>query len=167
MPWEEWEQLKQDASQRQEGGTEPGEQTGMRLNQLPPEDRPGTGPATGAGTSSVTGGVKSTKKAWNDAGAGVGALREPLDKAVGKLRDGQQGLGADDGCLTAGAQKTVHTSWDRYVKDLGKRCGSVKGILEKTGHDLLLTDQAVVGEFGKIKTEYADTPGLGGKSAGR
>ncbi|MFE2294566.1 hypothetical protein [Streptomyces sp. NPDC059452] len=167
MPWEEWEQLKQDASQRQEAGTQTETRTGMRLNQLAPDDGPGTGPATGAPTSSVTGGVKSTKKAWNDAGAGVGALREPLDKAVGKLQDGQQGLGAGDGCLTAGAQKTVLTSWERYVKDLGKRCGSVKGILEKTGHDLLLTDQAVVGEFGKIKAEYADTPAIGGKSAGR
>jgi hypothetical protein len=31
---------------------------------------------------------------------------------MGKLTDGQQGLGEDAGCLTAAAQKDVHTSWE-------------------------------------------------------
>ncbi|MDQ0697549.1 MULTISPECIES: hypothetical protein [Streptomyces] len=153
MAWDEWERLKQDASQRQD--------VGMQLNQHPAGDGPG--PAT----SGVTGGVKSTKKAWNDAGAGVGSLREGIDQAVGKLQDGQKGLGAGEGCLTAGAQTSVHASWDRYVKALGKRCDSVKGVLEKTGHDLLLTDEAVQAELNSIKTAHADTPAVGGQNAGR
>ncbi|MER7696470.1 MULTISPECIES: hypothetical protein [unclassified Streptomyces] len=153
MAWDEWERLKQDASQRQD--------VGMRLNQHPPGDDPG--PAT----SGVTGGVKTTKKAWNDAGAGIGSLREDIDRAVSRLADGQKGLGSGEGCLTAGAQSTVHTSWDRYVKALGKRCVSVQGVLEKTGHDLLLTDDAVTAELNRIKTEYADTPAVGGRNAGR
>ncbi|MDQ0985487.1 hypothetical protein [Streptomyces sp. V2I9] len=153
MAWEEWERLKQDASEHQ--GTR------MQLNQYEAGDGPGPG------TSSVTGGVKSTKKAWNDAGAGVGALREAIDKAVGRLQEGQTGLGAADDCLTAGAQKAVHTSWDRYVKAVGKRCGSLKEILEKTGHDLLVTDEAVTAELNRIKVEYADTPAVGGQGTGR
>ncbi|MEU6618100.1 hypothetical protein R1Y80_17585 [Streptomyces sp. JL1001] len=153
MAWEEWERLKQDAAGQQ--GTR------MQLNQYV------AGDGSGSGTSSVTGGVKSTKKAWNDAGAGVGALREPIGKAVGQLQDGQKGLGATDGCLTAGAQKSVHTSWDRYVKAVGKRCGSIKEVLEKTGHDLLMTDEAVTAELNSIKTKYADTSDVGGQRTGR
>ncbi|NEB56009.1 hypothetical protein G3I48_27585 [Streptomyces griseus] len=153
MAWDEWERLKQDASQLQD--------VGMRLNQYPAGD--GSGPAT----SGVTGGVKSTRKAWNDAGAGVGSLRENIDRAVGKLQDGQKGLGAGEGCLTAGAQTTVHASWDRYVKALGKRCDSVKGVLEKTGHDLLTTDEAVKAELNSIRTAHADTAAVGGRDTGR
>ncbi|MFI1224172.1 MULTISPECIES: hypothetical protein [unclassified Streptomyces] len=153
MAWDEWERLKEDSSQRQD--------VGMQLNQHPAGDGPG--PAT----SGVTGGVKSTKKAWNDAGAGIGSLREGIDQAVSRLRDGQQGLGAGEDCLTAGAQTSVHASWDRYVKAVGKRCDSVKGILEKTGHDLLLTDEAVTAELARIKTAHADTPAVGGQDAGR
>ncbi|MFH8435130.1 hypothetical protein ACH4A3_07855 [Streptomyces sp. NPDC018007] len=155
VAWEEWERLKQDASEHQS--------TRMQLNQY----EAGDGPGSGSGTSSVTDGVKSTKKAWNDAGAGVGALREGIDKAVGRLQEGQAGLGAADGCLTADAQKSVHTSWDRYVKAVGKRCGSLQKVLEKTGHDLLLTDEAVTAELNRIKVEHADTPAVGGRDTGR
>ncbi|MFD9484344.1 hypothetical protein [Streptomyces sp. NPDC059991] len=152
MAWDEWEQLKQDAAQRH------GSQT--RLNHYPSGD--GTAPAT----SSVTGGLQSTQQVWNKAGEGVGGLKEGLGKALTQLADGQQGADAA-GCLTAGAQKDVYDSWSRYLTSVDERCGSVKEALERAGHDLLLTDDAVRDAFGAIDSRYADTPAVGGQSPGR
>jgi hypothetical protein len=134
----------------------------MRLDRLPAE-----GGSGGGATSAVTGGLKFTKAAWTKAGEGVGELREGIGTALGRLRDGQEGLDADAGCLCTGAQKDVFTSWERYVKGVSERCGSVKEILEKVGHDLLLTDDSVRSAFEAIDTAYADTPAVGGHDAGR
>ncbi|MFF8593713.1 hypothetical protein ACF061_20150 [Streptomyces sp. NPDC015220] len=153
MAWDEWEQLKQDAADRHT--------THMQLNQYPAGDGPGPS------VSGVTGGVKSTQQAWNKAAEGVDGLRTNVGKALSRLDDGQKGLGGDSGCLSAGAQKEVYDSWARYVKSVGERCGSVKGILEQVGHDLLMTDDSVRSAFGVIKTKYADTPAVGGQDAGR
>lgn len=157
MAWDEWEQLKADAAAR--GGT-----AHTQLNSASPDG--GYGPVAPA-HSRVTDGLKSTKAAWNKAGEGVGGLRDEIGKALTKLSDGQKGLGDDAGCLTAGAQKEVHTSWARYVKAVNDRCGMVKEVLEQVGHDLLLTDESVRTAFSNVDTKYADTPALGGHDTGR
>ncbi|MEE1793091.1 hypothetical protein PUR28_20430 [Streptomyces sp. BE308] len=153
MAWDEWEQLKHEAAQRH--GTQ------MQLNQY----LPGDGPAAPS-TSAVTAGLQSNKQAWNKAGEGVGGLREGLGKALTRLTDGQQGADAA-GCLTAGAQKDVYSSWARYVRSVDERCGSVKEALERAGHDLLRTDDAVRGAFTAIDSRYADTHAVGGQAPGR
>ncbi|MEV5432029.1 hypothetical protein [Streptomyces sp. NPDC052701] len=153
MAWDEWEQLKQDAAQRH------GAQ--MQLDQLPPGD--GAGPST----SSVTGGLTSNKRAWNRAGADIGGLRDDIGKALNKLRDGQEGLAGETGCLSAGAQKEVYDSWASYLKGVDDRCGSVKEVFEQIGHDLLMTDEAVRSVFGTIDTRFADTHAVGGQGSGR
>ncbi|MFE4371058.1 hypothetical protein ACFRMN_22990 [Streptomyces sp. NPDC056835] len=153
MAWDEWEQLKADTAAR--GGP-----AHMQINQL-------ADPGGGSATSSVTEGLKSTKAAWNKAGEGVGGLREGIGKALTKLADGQKGLGDDVGCLTAGAQQDVYSSWTRYVKSVNERCGGVKEVLEQVGHDLLLTDEGVRAAFGNIDTKYTDTPAVGGQGSGR
>lgn len=155
MAWDEWEQLKQEASQQH--GTQ------MRLNQLPPGDEPGASTPI----SSVTKGLISSKKAWNKAGEDVGALGSDVDKAVKKLQDGQQGLGDTAGCLSAGAQKEVYDSWASYLKGVDDRCDRVKKVFEQIGHDLLMTDEAVRSALGAIDTRFADTPVLGGQAPGR
>ncbi|MFF9057353.1 hypothetical protein ACF09K_01425 [Streptomyces sp. NPDC014882] len=144
MVWEEWEQLKSAAAE-QHG-------TRMQLNQVPLD--PG---GSGGGT------LVSNKPAWSKAGRDVGSLRDDIAKAVGKLTDGQQGLGEDAGCLTAAAQKDVHTSWETYVKKVSGRCGKLAGLLEKAGNDQLRTDEAIEAEIGNLKVEYGDTPAVGGK----
>ncbi|GAA2248965.1 hypothetical protein GCM10010232_40550 [Streptomyces amakusaensis] len=146
MAWDEWEQIKAGVAERQSGGTQ--------LNQLSAE----TGSSAGAGT----GGLKSSKKAWLSAGEGVGSLRGPLGTALGKLADGQAGLGEGEGCLSAAAQKELYVSWKRYAEDVGKRCGSLQKIMEQVGHDQLRTDEAVKGEFDRVKSAYADTAAVGG-----
>ncbi|MFJ9716744.1 hypothetical protein ACIRPQ_12475 [Streptomyces sp. NPDC101213] len=144
MVWEEWEQLKSAAAE-QHG-------TRMQLNQVPLD--PG---GSGGGT------LVSNKPAWSKAGRDVGSLRDDIAKTVGKLTDGQQGLGEDAGCLTAAAQKDVHTSWETYVKKVSGRCGKLAGLLEKAGNDQLRTDEAIEAEIGNLKVEYGDTPAVGGK----
>jgi hypothetical protein len=152
--WDEWEQLKAQAAGRQP--------VGMQIDQLP-----GPGGSGGGATSSVTGGLKSTKAAWNKAGEGVGGLREGIGKALNRLEAGQNGLAADNGCLCTGAQKDVYDSWARYVKSVDERCGSIKDVMEKVGHDLLGTDESVRYAFGAIDSTYADTPAVGGQGTGR
>ncbi|MFC9287991.1 hypothetical protein [Streptomyces sp. NPDC057052] len=144
MAWEEWEQLKSAAAEQH--GTQ------MQLNHVPLD--PG-------GSSGGT--LVSNKPAWSKAGRDVGSLRDDIGKAMGKLTDGQQGLGEDAGCLTAAAQKDVHTSWETYVKKVSGRCGKLSGLLEKAGNDQLKTDEAIEAEIGNLKVEYGDTPAVGGK----
>ena len=151
MAWDEWERLKQGAVQKHAGQT--------RLNHY--DDG---GPVSA--TSGVTGGLRSNQQAWIKASEGIAVLKEGLDKALTELADGQHGVGAT-GCLTAGAQKDVYDSWTRYARSVEERCGSVREALEKTGHDLLVTDEAVRGAFASIDSRYADTHAVGGQAPGR
>ncbi|MFF5976068.1 hypothetical protein ACFY7C_31615 [Streptomyces sp. NPDC012769] len=152
MAWDEWDQIKAEMA----GGGQP---TAMRLNQVPVE--PGSGP------SAVTGGLKSSQKAWNTAGEGVGSLRQGIGTGLTKLEAGQAGLGATTGCLTAAAQKDVYDSWKKYAESVSKRCGSLQGILQQVGRDVLTTDDAVKGEMDRLSREYADTDAVGGQTKGR
>ncbi|MET9493547.1 hypothetical protein [Streptomyces sp. NPDC006552] len=154
MAWYEWEQLKADAAAR--GGP-----AHMRIDHV--ADDGGSGPAQ----SGVTGGLKSTKAAWNKAGEGVGSLRDGIGKALTKLSEGQKGLGDGAGCLTAGVQQDVYSSWARYVKSVDERCGSIEEVLEQVGHDLVLTDEGVRAAFGNIDVAYTDTPAVGGQDSVR
>ncbi|GAB2952820.1 hypothetical protein GCM10023080_009220 [Streptomyces pseudoechinosporeus] len=151
MAWDEWEQLKAAAAERQTAH--------MQINQVEPSGA--------SATSSVTGGLKSTKKAWVAAGEGVHSQREALDKALAQVSDGQKGLGGNTGCLTAAAQREVYGSWKRYAHSLGKKCDGLQQILEKTGHDLLITDASVKAELDKLSTEFKDTTAVGGRTGGR
>lgn len=148
MAWDEWEQLKSAAAEQQANH--------MQLNHVPLD--PG---------GSSTGTLVSNKPAWSKAGHDVGSLRDDIGKAMGKLEDGQKGLGEDAGCLTATAQKDVHASWETYVKKVSGRCAKLSGLLEKAGSDQLKTDEAIQVEIGNLKVEYADTPAAGGQDKGR
>ncbi|MEU5160570.1 hypothetical protein AB0G74_13305 [Streptomyces sp. NPDC020875] len=146
MAWDEWEQIKADVAGRNAPG--------MQLNGVPPDD---SGPAT----SLVTGGVQSSRQAWLAAGEGIGSLRKNIGTASGKAETGQTGLGDTTGCLTAAAQQEVHASWKKYTEEVGRRCGSLQGILEQVGRDLLLTDEAVKAEVDRVRAEFADRDDAG------
>lgn len=151
MAWDEWEEIKADVANRHS--------TDMQLNQFPPEPGPSA--------SAVTGGLRSSKKAWLTAGEGVGSLRKGINTALIGLEDGQTGLGAETGCLSAAAQRDVYASWKRYIEDVSKRCGSLQGILGQVGHDQLKTDEAVKNEIDLFQRQYADTDATGGQAKGR
>ncbi|MEU0676060.1 hypothetical protein ABZ330_24830 [Streptomyces sp. NPDC006172] len=150
MAWEEWEQLKAVAAEQHSAR--------MQLNQLP-ADQGGSGPPSGK--------LRADKAAWSKAGEDVGSLTEDINKAVAKLEDGQKGLGKDSGCLTGVAQRDVHASWERYVKDVSGRCDALAGVFEKVGTDQVRTDEAIKAEIGSLKVQYEDTPAAGGQAGGR
>ncbi|WP_030746857.1 hypothetical protein [Streptomyces sp. NRRL S-31] len=148
MAWDEWERLKADAAAR---GS-----TGMQLNHVPPE--PGGG---GAGD------LKSDKKAWTKAGEDTKGLQDDIGKALGKLDDGQSGLGDTSGVQSAAARQELYESWKKYVADVKGRCGELGGLMEKSGHDLAMSDADVKAELDKIKAKYHDTEAVGGQAKGR
>ncbi|WP_225811846.1 hypothetical protein [Streptomyces spinosus] len=148
MAWDEWERLKADAAAR---GS-----TGMRLNHVPTD--PG---------GSGTGDLKSDRKAWTQAGADTKGLQDDIAKALGKLDDGQSGLGDASGVQSAAAQKELYASWKKYVGDVKGRCGELGGLLERSGHDLAMSDAEVKAELDRISAEYHDTEAVGGDPKGR
>ncbi|CAL9290841.1 hypothetical protein [Streptomyces sp. SudanB25_2051] len=153
MSWDEWEQLKTEAAERQ--------LTRMQLNQLPGSDPSGGG---GGGSSGV---VRTRMKAWSQAGAGVNGLKADIGQGLRKLEEGQSGVGDTSGCQSAAAQKELYDSWKSYVGKLSGRCGTVGGLLERAGRDLAMTDQAIEDEFAKVRAQYQDTEAVGGQAKGR
>ncbi|MEU1486745.1 hypothetical protein [Streptomyces sp. NPDC005752] len=149
MAWDEWEQLKGDAAAR--GSAQ------MQLNQYPADQ--GGGAPAGASED-----LKSDKKAWVKAGEGVTGLKDGISTALTKLSDGQAGLGETSGCLSAAAQKELYDSWKKYVGDVSSRCGELGGLLERSGHDLSTSDEAVMGELDRLKVKYEDTEAVGGRA---
>ncbi|MFF7843398.1 hypothetical protein ACFZC6_32075 [Streptomyces ossamyceticus] len=139
MAWDEWEQLKTAAAERQS--------THMQINHVAPE--PG-GSAPG-GSAPATGTLRSDKATWSKAGVDVGNLRESIGKALRKLSAGNTGLGDAVGVQTAAAQKAVYDSWERRVMDISDLCRGLAEVLEKTGNDQLRTDQAIEAEIAKLK----------------
>ncbi|QTE00493.1 hypothetical protein [Streptomyces cyanogenus] len=148
MSWDEWEQLKADAAAR--GSAR------MQLNHVPMD--PG---------GSGTGDLKSDKKVWTKAGEDTKGLQDDVDKALGKLGDGQSGLGELSGVQSAAAQKELYASWKKYVEDVKGRCGELGGLMERSGRDLTMSDAEVKAELDKIQSKYQDTAAVGGQAKGR
>ncbi|MCP3765162.1 hypothetical protein [Streptomyces sp. MAR25Y5] len=153
MAWEEWEQLKAAAIERQSAQ--------MQLNQLPADQGGGSGASAVHGPPS--GRLRSDKAAWSRAGEGVGDLRESTGKALTKLADGQTGLDKGSGCLTAAAQRGVYDSWERRAKNISELCDGLVGVLEKTGNDLLRTDEAIKAEIAALAVGLKATSAADGK----
>ncbi|MEN8651218.1 hypothetical protein ABCR94_11380 [Streptomyces sp. 21So2-11] len=147
MAWDEWEQLKADAAERSSAQ--------MQLNQVDPGGAPAGAPS---------GDLKSDKKAWVQAGEGVTGLKGGIGKALTKLHEGQSGLDDTAGCQSAAAQKELYDSWKKYVGDVSRRCGELGGLLERAGHDLSKSDQAVMEELNRLKLQHEDTEAVGGQA---
>ncbi|MGW5332478.1 hypothetical protein [Streptomyces bauhiniae] len=154
MAWDEWDQAKTAAAGRQNAH--------MQLNQLP-ADQGSSG--TGGSLGPPAGELRSDKGAWSKAGQGVGDLRDNIGKALTKLEDGQTGLSKAAGCLTATAQRGVHSSWKRRVKDIGALCDGLAEVLERTGNDQLRTDEAIKAQIARLGGDPAGTsaPERGGR----
>lgn len=107
--------------------------------------------------------LKSTKRAWVQAGDGTRGLAVPIGSALTKLQDGQAGLGDAAGCRSAAAQRELYTSWNKYVADVRKRCTSLGELLASSGRDLAKTDESLKTELDALKSKYTDTPAIGGR----
>ncbi|MFD6325975.1 hypothetical protein ACFWOL_24620 [Streptomyces sp. NPDC058442] len=154
MAWDEWEQLKTAAAERQSAQ--------MQLDQVP-ADQVGTSGSTNGVHGPPSGGLRSDKAAWSKAGEGVGDLRENTRKALRKLADGQAGLDKGSGCLTVAAQQGVYDSWERRAKDISELCDGLAGVLEKTGNDLLRTDEAIKAEIARLRVGSQGVSAADGK----
>ncbi|MFH9731396.1 hypothetical protein [Streptomyces sp. NPDC017260] len=152
MAWDEWEQLKAAAVERQSAH--------MQLNQLP-ADQGGSGEGGAYGPPS--GKLRSDKSAWSKAGEGLGEVQTNIGKALSKLGASQTGLDEGSAFLTAAAQKGVFDSWERRVKDIDEWCEGLAGVLEKTGNDQLRTDQAIEAEIAALSAGSEDASADDGK----
>ncbi|MEU8996980.1 hypothetical protein AB0952_22910 [Streptomyces caniferus] len=120
------------------------------------------------GSGDGSGDVKSKRSVWTTAGREVQSLRGDIAKALTKLEDEQQGLGAGaSGVQSAAAQQDVYRSWKRYLEALSGRCGAIQAQMEKAGGALYGNDAAVKGSFSKLSQKYEDTPAVGGRQQGK
>ncbi|MGY4997409.1 hypothetical protein [Streptomyces sp. 900105245] len=149
MAWDEWEQLKAAAATR--GSTR------MQLNHIPMDP----------GGSGASGKLKSQKKTWTMVGEDTKGLQDDIGKALGKLDDGQSGLGETSGCESVAAQKELYDSWKKYVAGVKGRCGELGGLMERSGHDLSKSDGEVRAELDRAAAKYKDTDAVGGQAKGR
>ncbi|WP_330238314.1 hypothetical protein [Streptomyces sp. NBC_00525] len=139
--------------------------THMQLNHVP-ADGPGGGPAGGPAGQGTSADLRSSKRAWVQAGDGTKDLATPIGSALTKLQDGQAELGDVPGCRSAAAQRELYTSWHAYVEKVRKRCTSLGGLLASSGHDLAKPDESLKAELDAMKGTYEDTPAVGGQSKG-
>ncbi|MFB6714494.1 MULTISPECIES: hypothetical protein [unclassified Streptomyces] len=137
MAWDEWEQLKAEVAERHS--------VKMHLNQA------GEDPSGGSG------GVRSSKAAWIRAGEGVGVLGGNIKNALSKLEQEQKGAEANREVLSAVAQQEVYQSWNEYLTRVRGRCGALRNLLEKTGHDQFKNDDAIREAFNALGEKYEDT----------
>lgn len=126
----------------------------------------------GGGTPDNVGGdkgVASNSAAWKAAAQSMGTLADNLSKAVGKLREAQDGMDtslqiSDSTFDTLNAQSTLHPTWSGYVASLLTRCGALKAQLNAAGTTLCVNDHTVKADFDKLDVGYKDTPAVGGQS---
>ncbi|MER5363272.1 hypothetical protein [Streptomyces sp. NPDC002785] len=138
MAWDEREQLKAEIERHS---------VQMRLNQ------------SDEGPNGGLGGVRSSKAAWTRAGEGVGRLQGDIKKALTKLEQEQKGTEANCEVLSAAAQQDVYESWSEYLTKVRGRCGALRNLLEKTGHDQFKNDDAIREAFNVLGERYEDTAG--------
>lgn len=149
---DEWEQLRAGAATSS---------THMQLNHYQADSGGGT---PGANTSAD---LKSSKRAWAQAGNGTKGLAVPIGSALTKLEDGQAGLDDTAGCRSAAAQQELYTSWNQYLGNVRKRCTSLGALLASSEHDLSKTDESLKTELDALKGRYTDTQAVGGRPNGK
>ncbi|MGJ3559808.1 hypothetical protein ACR6C2_18260 [Streptomyces sp. INA 01156] len=61
------------------------------------------------------------------------------------------------------AQQGVYDSWERRAKDISELCDGLARVLEKTGNDLLRTDEAIKAEIAKLRVGSQGVSAADGK----
>ncbi|MDQ8707884.1 hypothetical protein RCO28_36260 [Streptomyces sp. LHD-70] len=116
-----------------------------------------------------SGTIRSDKAAWNRAGQSLITLRGHIKKSLSQLEDRQAGTGTGGGEVLSGkAAKEVHTSWQRYLDDVSRRCGELQEFFEKFGNDQEKNDQAIKSSLSKmaVKDGGEDASASSGQSKG-
>ncbi|MET9427634.1 MULTISPECIES: hypothetical protein [unclassified Streptomyces] len=117
MAWNEWEQLKESAAQKQS--------TGMRLNGLPPEDRPNAGGPTGD--------LLVSQKDLAAIGDEAFKLYNRMWKEARVAETDAAGTAlTKEGFALGGALKHVAARWDRQLSTLMDACALISNHMDFT-----------------------------------
>lgn len=143
MAWDEWEQLKAEAAERQS--------TRMQLNQLPPDGGSGSG-----GNSKTSHGDLTVGQ---DDLAAIGdrafALFDKLN-SQGKVADASTGSAATDlktqGFALGGALERVDQQWEKQLRSLIDACAHISNHMEFSGKVHQGDEYHIVGQVSSIAT---------------
>ncbi|WP_175409972.1 amino acid ABC transporter permease [Streptomyces sp. TRM64462] len=146
MPWDEWEQLKSQAAERQA--------TQMQLNQRPAE---GGGGGTSGGADGQ--GLKHSAKPWNRAAATAHDLGVNTSTSKSNLTKGHAGMsGGLTGLASLTELKSVLTSWENRLKAVADECDALEPKLRQVPKDLKGTDIATGAKADGVHTPKAGDP---------
>ncbi|MEU6630308.1 amino acid ABC transporter permease [Streptomyces parvus] len=137
MAWDEWEQLKAEASQ--------GHSAQMQLNQGP------TGTSSGG---EPTGGdrLKHVTKQWNTAASTADSLRTSTHQGMGRLSEAHAGVPAGTrGLESADTLRTVLTSWEKRLESIRDECGSLGPKLRQAAKSLGETNVKVKSSVDRVE----------------
>lgn len=132
MPWDEWDQLKAAAADK--------DSAQMQLNGIPEEDRrllpQDDGQSGGKG-------LKHSSKPWNRAAATAHDLGIGTGTAKGSLTKGHAGMaGGLEGLASLAELKSVLTSWENRLKAVRDECEALEPKLRQVPKDLNGVDVA-------------------------
>ncbi|WP_156726823.1 amino acid ABC transporter permease [Streptomyces apocyni] len=143
MAWDEWEQLKAQAAERQA--------TQMQLNQRPADPGGGGTPATTDGE-----GLKHSAKPWNRAATTAHGLTISTNTSRRGLTNGHAGVsGGLEGLASLGELKSVLTSWENRLKEVGDECDALEPKLRQVPKDLKGVDTATGAKADAVQTPKA------------
>ncbi|MFJ3993119.1 amino acid ABC transporter permease [Streptomyces sp. NPDC090032] len=132
MSWDEWDQLKADAAQRQT--------THMQINSLQGEG----GYAKPSGTAGGAGRLKHKSGPWTKAAGTADDLQTTTSTCRVELRSAHEGMGSGlEGLASLGSLKIVLNSWEERLQSVREECSSLEPKLRQVAVDLGEVDAEV------------------------
>lgn len=142
MAWEEWEQLKTAAAERQS--------MSMQLNQLP-ADSSGSGPS---GSGNGAGGgerLKHAARPWSRAASTADDLRISTNTTRSTLTTAHGGLAEGiTGLVSLAEIKKVLASWETRLGAVRDECETLEPKLRKVGRELVGVDAETATKVGAV-----------------
>lgn len=123
MAWDEWEQLKSDATQR------------MQIDHVAPDPGGGSDPD-----------LRITKGPWTKASGVAGELRTATASGLTDLTTAHDGIrAATEGFTSTTALEAILPTWEKRLTAVRNECGRLDTSLAKTGRDFGEVDASVAG----------------------
>ena len=141
MAWEEWEQLKASAAERQS--------TGVQLNQLPANSGGSAPSGRGNGGGDR---LKHSAQPWNRAAKTADDLRISTNTTRTTLTTAHAGVaGGLTGLASLAELKGVLTSWEERLGAVRDECESLEPRLRTVGKELVGVDAGVAAKADAVR----------------
>ncbi|MDG9716971.1 amino acid ABC transporter permease [Streptomyces sp. DH24] len=141
MAWEEWEQLKASAAERQP--------TRMQLNQMPAD--PG-GSAPSGRENGGGGRLKHSAQPWNRAAKTADDLRSSTNTTRTALTTAHEGMVRGlTGLESLAELKGVLTSWEKRLDAVRDECESLEPTLRAVGKELAGVDTGTAARVNAVR----------------